>query len=80
MHFSTAFMLPEVVAILPKCSTCSCNLGKRLSEQKIESVNSRAGGEEVDCRRRDHPSVCAMGVFFEGKTHGGEKYHREGSE
>ena len=22
-------MLPEVVAILPKCSTCSCNLGKK---------------------------------------------------
>ena len=32
MHFSTAFMLPEVVAILPKCSTCSCNLGKKIKQ------------------------------------------------
>ncbi len=26
MRFSTAFMLLEFAAILPKCSTCSCNL------------------------------------------------------
>lgn len=53
---------------------------KDYRREKIESANIRAGGEDGDYRCGDNPFVCALGVFFEGKTHGGEKYRCEGSE
>ncbi len=50
MHFSTAFMLHEFAAILPKCSTCSCNL--RL-EKNIGATEAcfRAAFPECEIRR-----------------------------
>ena len=45
MNFSTVFMLLEVVAILPKCSTCSCNLGKLYNTAKLE-IASRSKIEQ----------------------------------
>ena len=46
MHFSTAFMLLEFATILPKCSTCSCNLGENTGEKiAIYSRKSKFTGK-----------------------------------
>ena len=60
-------MLLEVIAILPKCSTCSCNLGRdiliKVGDIKlVEKIGAKLG-QKVVCSPKSDPD-CKFGKNF----------------
>ena len=60
-------MLPEVVAILPKCSTCSCNLGN----------NNELVFKTFDIAREKHPDTTPLFHSDRGFQYTSKIFHKK---